>query len=244
MSHTTIRVPIAYLPAPPDSAPSFVPIVCGFIADRASTVGVFRESGNLSTVMRINETLAYLAPRLPDGATVHDVACFLKLWLRELPTPLLPPDGVSAAIAASGPAWPVELVRRLPPSVRKTLFCVLRVFKTVLANAGDNRMDYANLSVCFVPSFTQMNRGLGDVFPFESFYGALSDHITPDGVDFAFCAPPPARGGLTPVKPRIRRVSAAVTENTNGWIPPSKRQKSLEKQRPALRFDAGNAECV
>lgn len=189
MTLTVLKVPIPFLLLEDGGVPQFLTLLCQFIEENSSEVGIFRENGSSSFQQTLNQALAGCPPTLPAATSVHDAACFLKCWLRELPTPLVDPMLVNKYLRTDDPRWPISVVKNLKEPNRKALAVIFRTLKEVVNKADINRMTFQNLSICFVMSFTQNNRGLDYPFPFESFYRCLTTLLTDDKTDFIDRAP-------------------------------------------------------
>lgn len=90
---------------------------------------------------------------------VHDVCGVLKLYLREMPEPLIPFELYGPCIAASGS--PPELrdqmianvINLLPPANKAILATICHHLKEVAAQAEKNLMHTKNLAIVFAPNF-------------------------------------------------------------------------------------------
>lgn len=98
-------------------------------------------------------------------------ASLLKLFLRELPDPILPASdptfvGVASACPAPGASGAAEYVRReVVPKIgrdeRNVLERVVRVLSRVADASRDNLMTSANLVICLAPALIGGVRGIG-----------------------------------------------------------------------------------
>ena len=125
------------------------------------TDGVYRQSGNLSTIQKIR--LQVDQGNLAILETVDDVHVLtgaLKLFFRELKEPLIPWEFVDRLIAASGLNAKKQKVKQLrevitkemPPAHKATLAALLRHLVKVTEFKEYNRMQVPNLAIVFGPT--------------------------------------------------------------------------------------------
>jgi len=156
-----------------------LPIVVDTIAyldtdERVRTEGLFRVSGNQAEIAALKARYdrgddvrlvdAAAAAGGADGGIVdsnrvpvanpHVVAGLLKLWLRELPEPLLSFALYNAFVNTSGTDIDVivALVHKLPAANIAVLRRLVHLLSRVLANEQHNKMTTANLAVVFGPT--------------------------------------------------------------------------------------------
>jgi len=124
--------------------------------------GIYRVSGNLSHIQR----LRYLTDRdetpnlsEPEWEDIHLVTGALKMYLRELPEPIIPYnlfiDFISACKKSSQDEKIKELkakVNCLPKCNYDTLKYLLQHFKRVVEHSDRNRMQAQNLAIVFGPT--------------------------------------------------------------------------------------------
>ncbi|GAA5944215.1 hypothetical protein JCM3775_007116 [Rhodotorula graminis] len=135
-----------------------------------ASVGIFRRSPSAAHVMHLRGAYERGHPvslsTLPDAPYL--AASLLKLYLRELPVPLLP-GGDVWDVARTCPVGDddaalahveVELVPLLSSPTRTLLRHVLGVLALIAANSKDNLMTASNLVVCLCPALIG---GLGEV---------------------------------------------------------------------------------
>ena len=137
---------------------------------RMATEGLFRVPGEIALVERMRDAFDSgkhdpFARCHVDGSSashVHAVASLLKLFLRDLPSPLVPVDCFEGVLAASGEghadaASDVALVRVLTsePGVRprehRVALRYLLAFLQRVQKASET-MNAKNLSICFAPT--------------------------------------------------------------------------------------------
>ena len=91
--------------------------------------------------------------RYPD---IHAIACLLKLYLRQLPIPLVTFD-IHAQLLELRPAALCistirPIIRRLPPAHFHTLRCLSEHLLTVSLHSSRNQMTVENLAIVFAPT--------------------------------------------------------------------------------------------
>ncbi len=100
-----------------------------------------------------------------DGTDVNALASLLKMWFRELPTPIIPADLYDVAVRgfASEPDSQLDdddsrvdralsIFRELPLASRRVLAFVLRFLDEFSGHAAHTRMSETNIAMVFVPS--------------------------------------------------------------------------------------------
>jgi hypothetical protein len=135
--------------------PSFVRDALDVLSEPAAiaTEGLFRLSGSAIEVGRIQAALD--AGEIVRLKELHVTASLLKLWLRQLPTPLLlhslRQEWLDAAEAGS-PEKLKALVAKLPKNHRFVLTALCKTLSAVSANASKNMMTPHNLAIVFAPT--------------------------------------------------------------------------------------------
>ncbi|RXG60746.1 Rho GTPase-activating protein 11A [Armadillidium vulgare] len=162
----------------PVSIPKFVEEASNLIRKNVNTEGLFRKGGSAQRQNEIKVLLkkGYILPN-----TVHpiDVACLLKHFLRELPTPLIPvpihilmtrclnipkPNHLEALIFCT---------LLLPKRNQDLLAYVLELISFVAASSNINLMDTHNLAIIFAPTLMPDMKTGGKSFTNE--YKVTSD---------------------------------------------------------------------
>eukprot|EP00160_Parvularia_atlantis_P014436 Unigene3588_Nuclearia_a/m.10971 Unigene3588_Nuclearia_a/g.10971 ORF Unigene3588_Nuclearia_a/g.10971 Unigene3588_Nuclearia_a/m.10971 type:complete len:772 (-) Unigene3588_Nuclearia_a:86-2401(-) len=99
--------------------------------------------------------------------TPHVAPALLKMYLRELPEPLLTYEYYDMFISAAGIGDVPERLRRirkiieqLPEINFNTLYYIVSCLRTVAAKSDKNKMDAVNLSVVIVPNILRANLSL------------------------------------------------------------------------------------
>ncbi|XP_064447087.1 rho GTPase-activating protein 9 isoform X5 [Mirounga angustirostris] len=174
-----------------DTVPSFVRLCIAAVDKRGIDVdGIYRVSGNLAVVQKLRFLVdreravtsdgRYVFPEQPgqegrldlDSAEwddIHVVTGALKLFLRELPQPLVPPlllPHFRAALAVSESEQRLsqirELIGSMPKPNRDTLRYLLEHLCRVIAHSDKNRMTPHNLGIVFGPTLFRPEQETSD----------------------------------------------------------------------------------
>lgn len=146
-----------------NNVPNFIQLCVKEVERRGLDVdGIYRVSGNLSHVQR----LRYLIDRdetpdlsQPEWEDIHLITGALKMFLRELPQPVIPFEFFDKFIAAC--KIQVEdqrikamkdLVSCLPTHNKHTLKYLLQHFTRVVEHSTRNRMQVQNMAIVFGPT--------------------------------------------------------------------------------------------
>jgi hypothetical protein len=135
-----------------------------FIKNYISTKGIFRVSGNekriADLIAEFDSPPSYGLGCSFTGKSVHDVASFLKKFLRSLPEPLFSTDLYSHFLNAMN--LPAEdgsriyalrlLLYLLPPTHLILLEYLLVLFHDVQSNSAENQMTAHNIGLIFAPT--------------------------------------------------------------------------------------------
>ncbi|KAM5254204.1 rho GTPase-activating protein 9 isoform 1-T1 [Hipposideros larvatus] len=192
-----------------DTVPSFVRLCIAAVDKRGLDVdGIYRVSGNLAVVQKLRFLVdreravtsdgRYLFPEQPgqegrldlDSAEwddIHVVTGALKLFLRELPQPLVPPlllPHFRAALALSEPEQRLSQIRELIASMPKpnydTLRYLLEHLCRVIAHSEKNRMTPHNLGIVFGPTLFRPEQETSDPAAHALYPGQLVQLILTD----------------------------------------------------------------
>lgn len=174
-----------------DTVPSFVRLCIAAVDKRGLDVdGIYRVSGNLAVVQKLRFLVdreravtsdgRYVFPEQPgqegrldlDSAEwddIHVVTGALKLFLRELPQPLVPSlllPQFRAALALSESEQRLSQIRELIDSMPKpnhdTLRYLLEHLCRVIAHSDKNRMTPHNLGIVFGPTLFRPEQETSD----------------------------------------------------------------------------------
>ncbi|XP_025332647.1 rho GTPase-activating protein 9 isoform X4 [Canis lupus baileyi] len=174
-----------------DTVPSFVRLCIAAVDKRGLDVdGIYRVSGNLAVVQKLRFLVdreraitsdgRYVFPEQPgqegrldlDSAEwddIHVVTGALKLFLRELPQPLVPPPllpDFRAALALSESEQRIsqirELIGSMPRPNHDTLRYLLEHLCRVIAHSDKNRMTPHNLGIVFGPTLFRPEQETSD----------------------------------------------------------------------------------
>ncbi|XP_073456141.1 rho GTPase-activating protein 24 isoform X3 [Aquarana catesbeiana] len=144
-------------------APMLVEQCVDFIRQRGLTEeGLFRLPGQANLVKELQDAFdCGEKPAFDSNTDVHTVASLLKLYLRELPEPVIPyskyEDFLSCAKQLSkeeesGMAELVKQVKSLPPVNFNLLKYICRFLDEVQSYSGVNKMSVQNLATVFGPN--------------------------------------------------------------------------------------------
>ncbi|XP_068089602.1 rho GTPase-activating protein 24 isoform X3 [Hyperolius riggenbachi] len=144
-------------------APMLVEQCVDFIRQRGLTEeGLFRLPGQANLVKELQDAFdCGEKPAFDSNTDVHTVASLLKLYLRELPEPVIPyakyEDFLSCAKQLSkeeesGVAELVKQVKSLPPVNYNLLKYICRFLDEVQSYSGVNKMSVQNLATVFGPN--------------------------------------------------------------------------------------------
>jgi len=143
--------------------PGFISELINYLdrEDVLKTVGIFRESGSANKIKELKESLDDGLPlNLIGFDDPHVVTGLLKLYIRELPEPLLTYELYDQflAIERSKPSEEEymtkvkALIEKLPPANRALLSSLIRLLVRVFGYSSVNKMTYENLAIVFAPT--------------------------------------------------------------------------------------------
>jgi chromosome segregation ATPase len=117
--------------------------------------GLFRLSGDKNTIDRMRaEFDAGRVPPFGPTTNPHDVAGVFKMWLRELPEPLLTFDGYPHFLYHRGDANALRgLIGKLPAANRTVLLHIVGFLVKFMRYEAQTKMGAKNLGVVFGPPF-------------------------------------------------------------------------------------------
>ncbi|XP_042554622.1 rho GTPase-activating protein 9 isoform X1 [Dipodomys spectabilis] len=192
-----------------DTVPSFVRLCIAAVDKRGLDVdGIYRVSGNLAVVQKLRFLVdreravtsdgRYMFPEHPgqesrldlDSAEwddIHVVTGALKLFLRELPQPLVPPlllPHFRAALALSESKQRLsqiqELIDTMPKPNHDTLRYLLEHLCRVIAHSDKNRMTPHNLGIVFGPTLFRPEQETSDLAAHALYPGQLVQLLLTD----------------------------------------------------------------
>ncbi|MDP2438532.1 MAG: hypothetical protein Q8P67_22540 [archaeon] len=161
---TTFGVPLSKLlkrnRLPATSIPHIVRDTVMALTPSLDEEGIFRKSGSALLVAQCRSE--YDSGRSPDLSTnrdPHAIAGLLKLWLRELPEPLLTFELFQPFLDTLGLATPAakieatkKLLKRLPQENLTLIEFLLPFLRTVSDKSASNLMTASNLATVFGPN--------------------------------------------------------------------------------------------
>ena len=172
------------MPLGKDGIPVFLPPIISFIKRNIETEGIFRINGQRPDILRLNEAISQHVPYIPKGTTVHDAAGFLKLWLIDLPSPLISPSIISTYCSPDILTSTVDILSHLSAVTRKCVAMLFGLIQDVIKHSDVNHMTYANLAPCFFFSFTKKYENYPEDFQFKAFFLQACSLLNHDETDF------------------------------------------------------------
>jgi len=112
--------------------------------------GIFRLAGEQTEIKRIKEVMN--KKEFTSSNDVNSIASLLKIWYRELPTPILNCVPQESIFHSNEQAGCVKAVEDLP-DLQKTLLCWLMDILIMTAqNSKENKMTTQNLAIVVAPN--------------------------------------------------------------------------------------------
>ncbi|XP_071433633.1 rho GTPase-activating protein 27 isoform X3 [Pithys albifrons albifrons] len=149
--------------------------------------GLYRVSGNLATIQKLRYKVEHDEQLdLDDGRweDIHVVTGALKLFLRELPEPLVPFshfDKFIAAIKIQDQAMRGrcirDLVLSLPPAHHDTMKVLFRHLCRVIEHKEENRMSVQSVAIVFGPTLLRPPSEEGNMAMHMVFQNQVVEHI-------------------------------------------------------------------
>ena len=186
MLKSLLKLDIESLYLTNEGVPTFLPIVCNYIKKFKTTVGVFRVSGNHNMIDELILILNCPECAIPPCASVHDVAGFLKLWLINLPEPIITPQIFNEYFIQDDESSIIKILQNIKPINRKILALIFSTLLCILSNSNLNQMPISNLATCFQTSLTQDFLGLNYHFPFPFFLRTSLLYLNQEETEFIF----------------------------------------------------------
>lgn len=173
------------LPQNDRGVPVFLPLVCDEIVRQANTRGIFRICGDHTIVQELGKAALskdFWVPR----CSVHDLASFLKQWLRSLPRPILNPALINQLYCDGSENSILDILGVVDDVARKCIAIIFATVQIVVDQAAVNQMTFSNIEICFKPSFVQNGCGIMSRFNFKLFFDTCIKYMNPNGDDFEF----------------------------------------------------------
>eukprot|EP01119_Soliformovum_irregulare_P024041 TRINITY_DN8538_c0_g1_i1.p1 TRINITY_DN8538_c0_g1~~TRINITY_DN8538_c0_g1_i1.p1 ORF type:complete len:582 (+),score=81.17 TRINITY_DN8538_c0_g1_i1:51-1796(+) len=150
--------------------PRIVEEILKFLEDHdgIQTDGIFRISGSITDIQQMRKDYDQGKPTLQKCENVHNATGLLKLFLRELPEPLMTYEKYDDFVQAQlnyeknqEVIAIVDLIRSLPRCNYDLLKCLLSFLRRVAECSSINRMTTSNLAIIFAPSLLKSQNDLG-----------------------------------------------------------------------------------
>uniref|UniRef100_A0A672UNP1 Rho GTPase activating protein 27 n=1 Tax=Strigops habroptila TaxID=2489341 RepID=A0A672UNP1_STRHB len=149
--------------------------------------GLYRVSGNLATIQKLRYKVEHDEQLdLDDGRweDIHVVTGALKLFLRELPEPLIPFSHFEQFITAIKMQDPArrgrcirELVSSLPPAHHDTMQVLFHHLCRVIEYKEENRMSVQSIAIVFGPTLLRPASEEGNMAMHMVFQNQVVEHI-------------------------------------------------------------------
>eukprot|EP01113_Clastostelium_recurvatum_P006123 TRINITY_DN12778_c0_g1_i1.p1 TRINITY_DN12778_c0_g1~~TRINITY_DN12778_c0_g1_i1.p1 ORF type:complete len:785 (-),score=141.61 TRINITY_DN12778_c0_g1_i1:31-2385(-) len=145
---------------PQYEVPFVLPVLTGLVRQLGGfhTEGIFRVPGLAAEIQTIKHQLDEGSDNI-QSTNVHTPASLLKLWLRELPEPLVPEPMYGVCIECDAADSAAEVFRQFPPLNQRVIVYVLTFLQELAQpeNVVDTLMNVDNLAMVFAPSFIRCN---------------------------------------------------------------------------------------
>lgn len=177
-------IPVEVLPVNEDGVPFFMPVVVGKLLENLQVEGIFRICGKKKTIEELGVAALDVNFKITDDITIHDIASFLKQWIRELPTPIITPSIINEYFKDDTINSTKDVLRHLAPVNRK---CIAMIFSLLILTSDQsqvNLMTLPNIFVCILPSITQNYKDINVRFNFQLFFDHCIELMNVDGNDF------------------------------------------------------------
>lgn len=181
-----LGLPLDQLCLNENGVPTFIPVCSEFMMNFSDVEGIFRKCGSHTIVTNLGKILNYPDVAIPPSASIHDVTSFIKLWLRELPEPLIPSDIFNQYFVLDDRNSVITVIKMMPPINRKILAHLFAVVQLVTAQSAINHMTPVNMETCFVVSLVQNSIHYQRHLPFQFFFSTLAPYLNDLGNDFVF----------------------------------------------------------
>jgi hypothetical protein len=145
--------------------PTFITYIISLLKPGMATEGIFRLPGSQNLINDLKGRYAEgEEPQLDSD--VPTLASLLKVYFRELSTPIIPPSHVGPFFEAANisdiskfSSSLKELVAKLDDPSRVTLTYLIKFFKEVASHSAQNKMEPANISIATAPSLLKPQSG-------------------------------------------------------------------------------------
>lgn len=181
---SVFKIPIEVLPVNKDGVPFFMPVIINKLLENTKVVGIFRMCGSKRVIDQLGIEAIDVNFKIKENVGVHDLASFLKQWVRELPTPIITPSVINEYYKDDSVNSTKEVLRHLAPVNRKCIALIFSLLILISDQSDTNLMTLQNIYTCILPSILQYNQGIDVRFAFGTFFEQCIDLLNRDGNDF------------------------------------------------------------
>lgn len=177
-------IPIKELPLNENGVPYFLPVVINQLIDQRKEEGILRRAGNKIVIDELGCRALDPAFSVGPNVTVHDLASFLKKWIRELPSPIITPSIINKYYKDDSIDTTKKILMHLNEVNRKCVAMIFSLMILISDQSEINLMTLPNIFICILPSITQSYKDIKVQFKFSQFFDNCIDLMNADGNDF------------------------------------------------------------
>lgn len=176
----------------------------------------------------------------------HHAACIIKLYLQELPSPILPVTYIPAPLEET-PEYCVQVYTSLPFVTQKFLFDLIPIFYEICRNHGHTGHDSSTLSLCMTPSFigryASIKESMAMAMKYTKCLIDLWPEVMPKLLALAPSQPPPSLSPQpVPIpEPQSQTQPESRSQATDSVVDSASTDASLAKVPMGLRTPSGSS---
>ncbi|KAF2073924.1 hypothetical protein CYY_004778 [Polysphondylium violaceum] len=123
--------------------------------DGMKAEGIFRIPGHGNEILALKKQINEGDYNIPSDMSVHPLASLLKLWLRDMPSPLIPDSFYDRAINCESSEELVGWFKQLPTINQKIITYIVTFLHELILpeNVVESKMNLDNTGMVFAPSF-------------------------------------------------------------------------------------------